>query len=79
LLVWIVGGGYVLLFVCAAWGAVVVVRERRGMWAPALLLIAGFTAVHLVYWSNARMRAPVMPAVAVLAAAGCARVGGQKD
>jgi hypothetical protein len=30
--------------------------------------------VHLVYWSNARMRAPVVPAVTLLAATGfCGR------
>jgi hypothetical protein len=34
-----------------------------------LLLVVAFMLLHLVYWSNARMRAPVMPAVAVLAVA----------
>ena len=32
-----------------------------------LLLIAAFVLVHLVYWTDARMRAPIMPAVAILA------------
>ena len=41
-------------------------------WRAVLLLPVAFTAVHAVYWSNARMRAPVVPAVAVLAAAGAA-------
>ena len=39
-------------------------------WAPPLLLILALTAVHAVYWSNLRMRAPVMPMVAALAAVG---------
>ena len=38
-------------------------------WGPVCLMLVAFTLVHLVYWSNARMRPPVMPAVAVLAAA----------
>lgn len=36
-------------------------------WVPVLLLIVAFTAVHVLYWSNARMRAPVVPAIALLA------------
>jgi hypothetical protein len=32
------------------------------------LLIASFCAVHLFYWTDARMRAPVMPAVVLFAA-----------
>ncbi len=50
------------------------VRLRRAEWAlwwPLVLMIAGFCAVHLVYWSNTRMRAPVMPAVVLLAARAC--------
>ena len=50
------------------------VRLRGGEsgtnWRPVLLLPVALTAVHAVYWSNARMRAPVVPALAVLAAAG---------
>ncbi len=38
---------------------------------PAVLLVAAFTAVHFVYWSDARMRAPCVPAVALLAAFAC--------
>ena len=45
---------------------------RRYGWRAVLLLPVAFTVVHAVYWSNARMRAPVVPAVAVLAAAGAA-------
>ena len=72
-LIWIVAGWYALLYIAAAYGAFHVLRTRQRTWLPALLLMAGFTLVHLVYWSNARMRAPVMPAVAVLAAGGIAQ------
>jgi hypothetical protein len=73
-IVWIVGCCYLLLFAFAVWGLAVVFRDHRTDWGPALLLIVSFTLVHLVYWSNARMRAPVMPAVALLAAAGVAQI-----
>ncbi len=42
-------------------------REEWSRWWPLVLLIFCFCAVHLVYWSNTRMRAPVMPAVVCLA------------
>lgn len=45
-------------------------RTQWRKWMPPLLLILGLTLVHLVFWSNARMRAPLVPAVAVLAAFG---------
>jgi 4-amino-4-deoxy-L-arabinose transferase-like glycosyltransferase len=37
-------------------------------WLAGLLLAASFTAVHTLYWSNMRMRAPLMPVVAMAAA-----------
>jgi hypothetical protein len=37
---------------------------------PLLILITAFACVHLLYWSNVRMRAPLMPALAVLFALG---------
>jgi 4-amino-4-deoxy-L-arabinose transferase-like glycosyltransferase len=43
------------------------------LFLPAALL--SFTLVHAVYWSDMRMRAPIMPAVAVLAAMGAMRIG----
>ena len=41
-----------------------------------VLLIAAFTTVHFVYWTDARMRAPCLPAVALLAAFACSRILG---
>ncbi len=40
-----------------------------------LLLCFAFTAVHALYWSNMRMRAPLMPFVCLLATAGAAHIG----
>jgi hypothetical protein len=38
-------------------------------WLWGLLLCLAFSAVHTVYWTNLRMRAPLMPFVAIAAAA----------
>ena len=47
-------------------------RLRRKLWTlnwlPVLTLFVTLTAVHAVYWSNIRMRAPAIPAIALLAA-----------
>jgi hypothetical protein len=39
-------------------------------WLWALLLVACLTAVHAMFWTDMRMRAPLMPVVALAAAAG---------
>ncbi len=39
-------------------------------WIFALLLAASFTLVHACYWTDMRMRAPLVPAVTLVAAAG---------
>ncbi|MFM9065760.1 MAG: hypothetical protein ACKOUR_00315, partial [Planctomycetota bacterium] len=46
----------------------------RFPWGLCLLIILVFQAAHLLYWSNLRMRAPVMPLVALLAAAAGTRL-----
>ena len=45
-------------------------------WLFGLLLAASFALVHLVYWTDMRMRPPVMPAVALAVAAGAAWLAG---
>jgi len=40
---------------------------KRAMWIPALSLTLSLCAVHSVYWSNMRMRAPAIPVVSLLA------------
>ncbi|MFM8253360.1 MAG: glycosyltransferase family 39 protein [Planctomycetota bacterium] len=48
--------------------------SSRFPWGLCLLIILVFQAAHLLYWSNLRMRAPVMPLVALLAAAAGTRL-----
>jgi len=43
----------------------------------SLLLAASFTGVHILYWTDMRMRTPMMPAIAIAAAAGMAWVVGR--
>jgi hypothetical protein len=61
------------IFVLAAIGLARILRSGSTRWAAALLMLATFVAVHVVYWSNARMRAPVVPVIALLAARGVSR------
>ncbi|QDV41619.1 hypothetical protein Enr13x_14620 [Stieleria neptunia] len=71
-----VGVFYIALYVAVI---VTVVRHRRrvfaGRWWAIWLLAITLTGVHAVYWSNLRMRAPIMPAIAILAV--CSVVGKQ--
>jgi len=48
-------------------------HDQRG-WMWGLLLAAALTGVHAVYWSNMRMRAPLVPLLALLAARGVAQM-----
>jgi hypothetical protein len=66
---------YVLLFGTALIGLLYVARTRDAAWVPPLLMVAAFCGVHLVYWSDARMRAPVVPVVALLSAHGGVWIG----
>lgn len=45
-------------------------------WLWGLLLVAVFTAVHTFFWTNMRMRAPLIPVVAAASAAGLASLWG---
>lgn len=77
--------GRVLRFAVAAWYllvfvlvlAAIVGREvslTRPPWLWGLLLAASFTAAHLLYWSDLRMRAPLVPFLSLLAACGVRRL-----
>jgi hypothetical protein len=68
----LVGAYYCILFTAFAGGLACVLSGRvcRSHWLSPVLLIAGFALVHLLYWSDARMRAPVTPEIALLAACG---------
>lgn len=73
-MLWAVGGFYLALWVGGIASLVRFVRTRSLLRSPgfsmALSLTLGFFLVHLVYWTDVRMRAPIMPAIAVLVAAG---------
>ncbi|MEX1041592.1 MAG: hypothetical protein WDZ51_13220 [Pirellulaceae bacterium] len=63
-----VGAWYWVLLPLAACGCWQLGRNCfRPEWLAGLLLPITFTAIHLVYWTDMRMRAPVMPVIAVLA------------
>jgi 4-amino-4-deoxy-L-arabinose transferase-like glycosyltransferase len=68
--VWAVCVGYVAelsLFVIGL-AALLWTGDRR--WILSLCVILNFTLVHLIYWSNMRMRAPLVPLVGLIAAHG---------
>jgi hypothetical protein len=44
-----------------------------------VLLCLSFTAVHTFYWTDLRMRAPLMPFVALVAAAGLAWLTARRE
>ena len=71
---WGVAGGYAALWLAAtvAIGRALI-HSRWQMLRAAGSLTLGFFLVHLVYWTDARMRAPIMPAIAVLVAVGLSR------
>jgi 4-amino-4-deoxy-L-arabinose transferase-like glycosyltransferase len=60
--------GTMLLAVLGAWSL------RRQLlhppWLWGVLLVVTFAAVHKIYWTDMRMRAPLVPVLALLAAAG---------
>ncbi|MBP88585.1 MAG: hypothetical protein CMJ64_18030 [Planctomycetaceae bacterium] len=65
------GCWYTVLFLLAACGAITCRKELlRSPLVWGVVLCFTFTAVHSVYWSNMRMRAPLMPIVCVLASFG---------
>ncbi|MDG2221192.1 MAG: glycosyltransferase family 39 protein [Rubripirellula sp.] len=67
-----VGGWYLVLYVMVVIGVVRIYRGTRvhwQVWWPIAALLFTLTAVHAVYWSNIRMRAPAIPALAILASA----------
>ncbi|MHB8953745.1 MAG: ArnT family glycosyltransferase [Pirellulaceae bacterium] len=72
---WMVGVWYAGVFVLAVAGVVrwssAMVREP---WIWGGLLILAVTLIHALYWTNMRMRAPLMPIVDLAAAAACCRV-----
>ena len=63
-----VGWFYSLILTAACIGLVTVTcRADRHRWLPFFVLIASVQLAHLFYWTNTRMRAPLTPAIALLA------------
>ena len=80
LLRYAVGAWYVVVFVLAVVGIYGLGRRMwRVPWLWGILLCLSLTAVHAFYWSNLRMRAPLMPVIALVAAAGVAWLSAGKD
>ncbi len=50
------------------------IRRKRSLVLWSLLLALVLTGVHTFYWSNLRMRAPLMPLVAIAAAHGAQKL-----
>lgn len=65
----LIGSYYCLLSVAALIGFWRLrTRMRSSVWWAIPTLILTLTLVHAVYWSNMRMRAPAIPAIAIVAA-----------
>ena len=65
-----VGWYYSFVLLAFAVGMIVVARRPdRGRWWVLYALVITVQAVHLVYWTNARMRAPLTPVIALFAVA----------
>jgi len=74
-----VGAWYTVLLLLALFGWWNLGRRwLRPEWLAGLLLPITFTSIHLVYWTDMRMRAPVMPVIAVLACVALAAVWERK-
>jgi hypothetical protein len=60
---------YTATIVLMIWGIFRLSRNLlKPQWIAAMMLVLSLVAVHAVYWSNMRMRAPAIPALAILAA-----------
>jgi len=70
---WAIGAFYTLITAGMLLGLVRLRRSEWRRWWPIVVLIVSFTAVHLLYWSNMRMRAPLIPVIALLAVRGVVR------
>ena len=73
-----VGGFYSILLLAFAVGMVMVARRSEwSRWWLLYALVITVQGVHLVYWTNARMRAPLTPVIALFAVAAVQRTGKQ--
>ena len=75
---WPIGGFYAAVFLTMLVGLVRIRRAEWSRWWPLPLLLLAFSAVHTLYWADMRMRAPLVPAIALLAARAFVRSTNQK-
>lgn len=67
---WGIAGYYTsILFGCLG-GLFLVIWNNEKKWEPLIWLLFSFTLVHFFYWTNMRMRAPLVPAIALLSVYG---------
>jgi 4-amino-4-deoxy-L-arabinose transferase-like glycosyltransferase len=71
---WTIGVFYSLMFLAMIAGLWKSRRSTLHGWQPLIVLIVSFTAVHFFYWADMRMRAPLVPAISLLAARGIRRL-----
>jgi hypothetical protein len=68
-----------VLWTLPLWFALALGLLRKQLWqwpqVAAPLCVIGLTLVHSVYWTDLRMRAPIVPAIALIAAAAGLRLG----
>lgn len=72
--VWGICLGYAIELGLFVMGIGVLLRRPDERWLVPLAVILNFALVHLVYWSNMRMRAPLVPLIALVAARGLGAV-----
>jgi len=66
---------YGIVFLGMLVGLITLKTSELRRWTPIILLLVSFTVVHTLFWANVRMRAPLTPAIALLAARGCGLLG----
>ncbi|HCS51396.1 MAG TPA: hypothetical protein DIW81_07345 [Planctomycetaceae bacterium] len=73
---------YLSLYLLAVIGMFRLIRspEELPKWVWVLAILITFSTIHSLYWSNARMRAPLIPALALLAGLTiCVRQSSEKE
>ncbi|MBI1248421.1 hypothetical protein GC197_11365 [bacterium] len=73
-----IGAWYLVQFALVIVGLIALGKRLwQPGWMAALMLVGSFTLVHMFFWSNMRMRSPLVPVLAVLACAGTQWVVGR--
>jgi len=79
ILKWGVWGFYFLVLLGLAGSAFCRLEsDNRLVFAASWIMILAFTGVHLFYWANTRMRAPLIAPIAILSAMGWMQVSNRK-